>query len=202
MKYEIEGIERSRTIKSIQVIKKKVNRAIMVNYLDGTQDVFEFTKENLSTIESIMNEQAQEFIKKNDPKTYETMKKILTTLSVIGGIAGLSLVAFDILGPAIIALALGAGSLVLDAETIKKENYAKKYKLYLDSTRNKIKEYEDILAIESMLTNTKKGTNKLRDIDSLDKVSLKYVESVETKVNRYSDINKPKTKTLENSSLH
>ena len=202
MKYEIEGVEKGRTIKSIQVIKKKTGRAIMVNYLDGTQDVFEFTKENLSTIESIMNEQAQEFIKKNDPKTYETMKKILTTLSVIGGIAGLSLVAFDILGPAIIALALCAGSLVLDVKTMREEKYAKKYKLYLDSTKNKIGEYENILATESMLTNTKKETNKLRDINSLDKVSLGYVESIETKVDRYNEINKPKTKTLENSSLY
>ena len=52
MKYSIEGIEKSRIIKSTQIINKKdSDKAIIVNYLDGTQDVFDLNNENLKRIE-------------------------------------------------------------------------------------------------------------------------------------------------------
>ena len=47
MKYSVKKEEKAQTIKSTQIINKKgFGRAIMVDYLDGTQDVFELNDDN------------------------------------------------------------------------------------------------------------------------------------------------------------
>ena len=206
MKYKIEGIEKSNTIKSTQVVNTKNKKAIMVNYLDGTQDVFELNDEILHKIETIMNDQAQKFCDKYTKSniTFKGVKQFFAALLIVFGTASTALLAFNALVPAIVMSSLGVTSLSLLAAACREEKYYLKYKLYIDSTMNKLQEYKDILEKEKQLSLSKSSKNdcKIKDVGDLDKVSYKYVRSIEEKVDRYNAIDPQKKKTLQNSGLH
>ena len=209
MKYKIEGIAASETIKSTQVINTKAKKAIMVNYLDGTQDVFELNDEVLRKIEIMMNDQAQRYCKENDRYEvlfpYKLFKIMLKAIAIVFGAASVVFIFNHALISTILS-ALATGIMVgVLAKTHSKEKYHLKYKLYLDSTMNKLQEYKDIIAKEKQLSLSKSKDNdcKINNISDLDNVSYKYVKSIETKVDRYNAIDhKQKKKTLENSGLY
>ena len=208
MKYKIDGIEASETIKSTQVINTKNKKIIMVNYLDGTQDVFELNDDILNKIETMMNYQAQRYCKENDRYealfSYKLFKIMLKAIAIVFGTASVVFIFNHALISTILS-ALATGIMVgLLARASYDEKYYLKYKLYLNSTMNKLQEYKDIIAKEKQLSLSKSKSNdcKINNIGDLDNVSYKYVKSIETKVDRYNAIDKQKTKTLENSSLY
>lgn len=205
MKYKIEGIEASETIKSTQVINTKNKKVIMVNYLDGTQDVFELNDDILNKIETMMNYQAKKYCKaKKTGFNFTTEKMIFLIFASCFASLGIAFSLANSTIPAIVSACLTWAFGALIAKTRAKEKYYLKYKLYLDSTNKKMQEYKDILKKEKQLSLSKSKSNncKINNIGDLDKVSYKYVKSIDEKVDRYNEINKAKTKTLENSSLY
>ena len=65
-----------------------------------------------------------------------------------------------------------------------KEKYINKYQLYFEQVKNKLSDYQQILEKD------------------LDNVSLKQVESINEKVERYYKVDRQKVKKLENPSLY
>lgn len=211
MKYSIEGIENSRIIKSTQIINKKdSNKAIIVNYLDGTQDVFELNEENLEKIEEIAEDQGKKFISGKG----KVIKKFKIASTIYLGLFGINLVLFFgrmiamgftmhsiITGLASVLLAVATGISTINIKN--KEKYIKKYQLYFDQIKDKINDYQEILEKEKQLTNQKSNNQlKLDSVLDLDSVSLKQVERINEKVDRYYKVDKQKVKKLENPSLH
>ena len=211
MKYSIEGIEKSRVIKSTQIINKKAyGRAIIVNYLDGSQDVFDLNEENLKKIEEIAEEQGKRFVSKKG-KALKPWKIILNICLMLLGIMlvclassliveGATLVS-AIAGLTSVSLGLMAGISAISAKS--KEKYIKKYQLYFEQVKDKLNDYQQILEKEKQLLNQKNNEPvKLNSILDLDSISLSQVESINEKVDRYYKVDRQKVKKLENPSFH
>ena len=211
MKYSIEGIEKSRVIKSTQIINKKAyGRAIIVNYLDGSQDVFDLNEENLKKIEQIAEEQGKRFVSKKG-KALKPWKIILNICLMLLGIMlvclassliveGATLVSI-IAGLTSVSLGLMAGISAISAKS--KEKYIKKYQLYFEQVKDKLNDYQLILEKEKQLLNQKNNEPvKLNSVLDLDSISLSQVEGINEKVDRYYKVEKQKVKKLENSSLY
>lgn len=211
MKYSIEGIEKSRVIKSTQIINKKAyGRAIIVNYLDGSQDVFDLNEENLKKIEQIAEEQGKKFVAKKG----QTLGKGKLFLNVSLMVLGVMLVTFIsqmiVSGATLYSIITGLTSLLLGltagVSTINiknKEKYIKKYQLYFEQVKDKLNDYQLILEKEKQLLNQKNNEPvKLNSVLDLDSISLSQVESINEKVDRYYRVEKQKVKKLENPSLY
>lgn len=215
MKYSIEGLVKSRTIRSTQIINKKDSgKAIIVNYLDGTQDVFELNNENLEQIRKISESQGKKFILQ-DSKNLRTRKLamninlfvfgvmvVVSALSIPAIVTLNGVVLFNII-EWIITLLLGLMSIVSTLNVKSKKKYIKKYQLYFEQVKDKLNDYNKILEKEKQLTKKKNNDSvKLDSVLDLDNVSLKQVESINEKVDRYYKVDREKVKKLENPSLY
>lgn len=211
MKYSIEGIEKSRIIKSTQIINKKdSDKAIIVNYLDGTQDVFDLNNENLKRIEEIAEEQGKMFVSKKGKILKRRELLFLICVMVFAGMLMISVGLKIYLGATIyttiawLASLLSGLMVVVSKLNMKsKEKYIKKYQLYFEQVKNKLSDYQQILEKEKQLTKQKNNDSvKLNSVLDLDNVSLKQVESINEKVERYYKVDRQKVKKLENPSLY
>lgn len=211
MKYSIEGIEKSRVIKSTQILNKKAyGRAIIVNYLDGSQDVFDLNEDNLKKIEQIAEEQGKKFVSKKG----KTLGKGKLFLNVSLMALGIMLVTFVsqmivsgattygvIAGLAALLLGLTSGASFINIK--EKERYIKKYQLYFEQVKDKLNDYQLILEKEKQLLNQRNNDSvKLNSVLDLDSISLSQVENINEKVDRYYKVEKQKVKKLENPSLY
>lgn len=211
MKYSIEGIEKSRIIKSTQIINKKdSDKAVIVNYLDGTQDVFDLNNENLKRIEEIAEEQGKMFVSKKGKILKRRELFFLMCVMVFAGMLMISVGLKIYLGATIyttiawLASLLSGLMVVVSKLNMKsKEKYINKYQLYFEQVKNKLSDYQQILEKEKQLTKQKNNDSvKLNSVLDLDNVSLKQVESINEKVERYYKIDIQKVKKLENPSLY
>lgn len=211
MKYSIEGIEKSRIIKSTQIINKKdSDKAVIVNYLDGTQDVFDLNNENLKRIEEIAEEQGKMFVSKKGKILKRRELFFLICVMVFAGMLMISVGLKIYLGATIYTTiawlaSLLSGLMVVVSKLNKKskEKYIKKYQLYFEQVKNKLSDYQQILEKEKQLTKQKNNDSvKLNSVLDLDNVSLKQVESINEKVERYYKVDRQKVKKLENPSLY
>lgn len=211
MKYSIEGIEKSRIIKSTQIINKKdSDKAVIVNYLDGTQDVFDLNNENLKRIEEIAEEQGKMFVSKKGKILKRRELFFLICVMVFAGMLMISVGLKIYLGATIyttiawLASLLSGLMVVVSKLNMKsKEKYIKKYQLYFEQIKNKLSDYQQILEKEKQLTKQKNNDSvKLNSVLDLDNVSLKQVESINEKVERYYKVDRQKVKKLENPSLY
>lgn len=211
MKYSIEGIEKSRIIKSTQIINKKdSDKAVIVNYLDGTQDVFDLNNENLKRIEEIAEEQGKMFVSKKGKILKRRELFFLMCVMVFAGMLMISVGLKIYLGATIyttiawLASLLSGLMVVVSKLNMKsKEKYIKKYQLYFEQVKNKLSDYQQILEKEKQLTKQKNNDSvKLNSVLDLDNVSLKQVESINEKVERYYKVDRQKVKKLENPSLY
>lgn len=215
MKYSIEGLVKSRTIRSTQIINKKDSgKAIIVNYLDGTQDVFELNNENLEQIRKISESQGKKFILQGS-KSLRTRKLamninlfvfgvmvVVSALSIPAIVTLNGVVLFNIV-EWIITLLLGLMSIVSVINVKSKKKYIKKYQLYFEQVKDKLNDYNKILEKEKQLTKKKNNDSvKLNSVLDLDNVSLKQVESINEKVDRYYKVDREKVKKIENPSLY
>lgn len=211
MKYSIEGIEKSRIIKSTQIINKKdSDKAIIVNYLDGTQDVFDLNNENLKRIEEIAEEQGKMFVSKKGKILKRRELFFLICVMIFAGMLMISVGLKIYLGATIyttiawLASLLSGLIVVVSKLNMKsKEKYINKYQLYFEQVKNKLSDYQQILEKEKQLTKQKNNDSvKLNSVLDLDNVSLKQVESINEKVERYYKVDRQKVKKLENPSLY
>lgn len=211
MKYSIEGIEKSRIIKSTQIINKKdSDKAIIVNYLDGTQDVFDLNNENLKRIEEIAEEQGKMFVSKKGKILKRRELFFLICVMIFAGMLMISVGLKIYLGATIyttiawLASLLSGLMVVISKLNMKsKEKYINKYQLYFEQVKNKLSDYQQILEKEKQLTKQKNNDSvKLNSVLDLDNVSLKQVESINEKVERYYKVDRQKVKKLENPSLY
>lgn len=211
MKYSIEGIEKSRIIKSTQIINKKdSDKAVIVNYLDGTQDVFDLNNENLNRIEEIAEEQGKMFVSKKGKILKRRELFFLICVMVFAGMLMISVGLKIYLGATIyttiawLASLLSGLMVVVSKLNMKsKEKYINKYQLYFEQVKNKLSAYQQILEKEKQLTKQKNNDSvKLNSVLDLDNVSLKQVESINEKVERYYKVDRQKVKKLENPSLY
>lgn len=211
MKYSIEGIEKSRIIKSTQIINKKdSDKAVIVNYLDGTQDVFDLNNENLKKIEEIAEEQGKMFVSKKGKILKRRELFFLIYVMIFAGMLMISVGLKIYLGAtiyttiALLASLLSGLMVVVSKLNMKsKEKYIKKYQLYFEQVKNKLSDYQQILEKEKQLTKQKNNDSvKLNSVLDLDNVSLKQVESINEKVERYYKVDRQKVKKLENPSLY
>lgn len=211
MKYSIEGIEKSRVIKSTQIINKKAyGRAIIVNYLDGSQDVFDLNEENLKKIEQIAEEQGKKFVAKKGQTLGKGKMFLNVSLMVLGVMVVTFVSQMIVSGATLYSIITGLTSLLLGltagVSTINiknKEKYIKKYQLYFEQVKDKLNDYQLILEKEKQLLNQKNNEPvKLNSVLDLDSISLSQVESINEKVDRYYKVEKQKVKKLENPSLY
>lgn len=211
MKYSIEGIEKSRIIKSTQIINKKdSDKAVIVNYLDGTQDVFDLNNENLKKIEEIAEEQGKMFVSKKGKILKRRELFFLIYVMIFPGMLMISVGLKIYLGATIyttiawLASLLSGLMVVVSKLNMKsKEKYINKYQLYFEQVKNKLSDYQQILEKEKQLTKQKNNDSvKLNSVLDLDNVSLKQVESINEKVERYYKVDRQKVKKLENPSLY
>lgn len=211
MKYSIEGIEKSRIIKSTQIINKKdSDKAVIVNYLDGTQDVFDLNNENLKRIEEIAEEQGKMFVSKKGKILKRRDLFFLICVMIFAGMLMISVGLKIYLGATIyttiawLASLLSGLMVVVSKLNMKsKEKYINKYQLYFEQVKNKLSDYQQILEKEKQLTKQKNNDSvKLNSVLDLDNVSLKQVESINEKVERYYKVDRQKVKKLENPSLY
>lgn len=211
MKYSVEGIEKSRIIKSTQIINKKdSDKAIIVNYLDGTQDVFDLNNENLKRIEEIAEEQGKMFVSKKGKILKRRELFFLICVMIFAGMLMISVGLKIYLGATIyttiawLASLLSGLMVVVSKLNMKsKEKYINKYQLYFEQVKNKLSDYQQILEKEKQLTKQKNNDSvKLNSVLDLDNVSLKQVESINEKVERYYKVDRQKVKKLENPSLY
>lgn len=205
MKYSIEGIEKSKIIKSTQQINKKDSgKAIIVNYLDGTQDVFELNDENLNRIIEIAEDQGNKYIKNS--KSRITDKKILNYISLAMWCSAAFLaLATKNYSPLMLSV-VGFSEALAIVNFIRLQNekkYLKKYQLYFEKVKSKLEDYREILEKEKQLIKSKNRDDvKLDNVLDLDKVSLKQIQKIDEKVDRYREIEKQKVKKKENPSLY
>ena len=209
MKYEIKDLEKGRTIKSVQIVKGKKNThinlgeivpvsvdLIMVDYLDGTQDVFEFNEETLKRIQNKVDYQVKLFVNQEKVK-FPLWFESNVTLAVSALLVGLAATFYDkILVAGIIS---AAASLVFTGNAIRlnsKNKNIKKHKIYVDKIMGKLEEYNDILKKENALS--KEVNKNLVDIINIDNKSVKELEYIGNKIERYNDIEgkSPKKKSL------
>lgn len=213
MKYSIEGVEESRTIKSTQIINKKNGgKAIIVNYLDGTQDVFDLTDENLGKIVEIAEEQGRRFASEEPKRLNNVIKgslKVISLLAVliislffvmfkVGTIAPIFIVPVEVL----LIFLEGVAMNTFNTKCREKEDL-KKFRLYFDQVRDKLNDYKQIIEKEKKLTNKKINNHvKLENVLDLDNVTLEQVQNINEKVDRYREVEKTKVKKIENPSLY
>lgn len=207
MKYSIEGIEKSKTIKSTQVVDvKDGGKAIIVNYLNGTQDVFELNDNNLNRIVEIAEAQGKKFIDKPSNKLIimdilKTTGAGLFTTSIFVNLICLAITGSTSSFIFKISIVLAMYSVVTAIEAAKCKNYTKKYKLYYENVKAKLEDYKEILEKEKQLKNSKTVDSiQLDNVLDLDKVSLRQVQSIAEKVERYQSIEKAKVKVKEKSN--
>lgn len=206
MKYGIEGIEKSKTIKSTQVLNvKDSGKAIIVNYLDGTQDVFELNDDNLKKIVDIAETQGKKFTLKPSKRliSMNAIRSIsigLFTTSIFANIF-LAITGSISSASAIISVIFAMSTLVSTIDVSKSRNYEKKYKLYYETVKTKLEEYKEILEKEKQLTKAKTVDSiQLDNVLDLDNVSLKQVQSIAEKVERYQSVEKTKVKIKEKNN--
>ena len=207
MKYEINGIEKGRTIKSVQIIdtnkpvlylgsnESNKIKVIMVDYLDGTQDVFEFNEDTLKRIQNKVDAQAQTFVNKQKdkfPLSFEVnaVLSVVALLLVMVGIFEKSIVLSIIF--AVLSFVFASNAVRLNA---KKQNI-KKHRIYVEKIMGKLEEYNEILKKENALS--KEVNKNLVDMINIDKSSVKELEYIGNKIERYNEIEgkSPKKKTL------
>ena len=211
MKYSIEGIDKSRVIKSTQVVNKKAyGRAIIVNYLDGTQDVFDLSEENLKKIEEIAETQGRKFVSEKG-KILGKSKFATNVCLMLLGVSLVFLVSQMIATgvtiysaiTGLMSVLLGSFSGVSAINVKSKEKYIKKYQLYFDQVKGKLSAYQEILDREKQIFNQNSNESiKLNSVLDLDNVSLEQVESINEKVDRYCEVDKTKVKRIEKPSLY
>lgn len=208
MKYEIDGIEKGKIIKSVQIVdtnkpvlylgsntNNKV-KVIMVDYLDGTQDVFEFNEETLKRIQNKVDAQAQIFVNKEKDKfpAWFEVNVVVAGIALIVAIAtsfGDALITVGIL-PTIISILCAGNAVRVNA----KNKNIKKHKIYVEKIMGKLEEYNEILKKENGLS--KEANKNLVDIINIDKKSVKELEQIGNKIERYNEIEgkSPKKKSL------
>ena len=208
MKYEIDGIEKGRTIKSVQVIdttkpvlylgantNNKV-KVIMINYLDGTQDVVEFNEETLKRIQNIVDSQAQTFVNKEKRKfpAWFEVNVILSGIAIVLSVTGIlvdKMILFGIISAAA-SLMFGVNAVRINAI----DKNVKKHKIYVEKIMGKLEEYNEIIKKENALS--KEVNKNLVDIINIDKKSVKELEQIGNKIERYNEIEgkSPKKKSL------
>ena len=213
MKYSIEGIIRARTIKSTQIINKKNSgKAIIVNYLDGTQDVFDLTDENLEKIVEIAEEQGRRFasvkpkilngVIKGSLKVISLLAILIVSLLFVMFKAGTIVTAFIAPVEVLLLILEGAAIDTFNTKCREKEDL-KKFRLYFNEVKDKLNDYKQIIEKEKQLTKEKSNDRvKLNSILDLDNVTLQQVQNINEKVDRYREVEKTKVKKLENPSLY
>ncbi len=211
MKYSIDEIEKSKVIRSTQIVNKKnSNKAVIVNYLDGTQDVFELNDENLKRIEEIAEEQGKIFVSKKGKTLKRGELFFKNCIMVFVAMLIISVGSKVFLGTTIYtaitwlaSLLLGLMVAVSKLNIKSKEKYINKYQLYFEQVKDKLNDYQQILEKEKQLLNQKNNEPvKLNSILDLDNISLSQVESINEKVDRYYKVDRQKVKKIENPSLH
>lgn len=174
MKYGIQGIERSKTIKSTQIINKKdSDKAIIVNYLDGTQDVVDLTDENLKKIKIVVEKQGKMFAERPQFPSGPLLAASLLTffLSII----------VETLTP----ISVGIGfivpvlSVLLSIRGKKVNNEIEKYHSYFLQIKGDLEQYKEVLEKSKQLTKSKAQViTNLEDVLKLDSISLKQIRDV------------------------
>lgn len=188
MKYSINGIEDSRIVKTTELVNIGENKkALMVNYLDGTQDVFECTEQNLNKIKELMTTQAEAYVKGGDFRIAGiAMAQIFTILGMFVVLVGSIIMGLDVIFISAILeclLTINMARLCIKREDIEK------YKLFMENAKDKVESYNKIVAKENQKVKNKSRSQKIiTGIMDLDKVSLKDVEGIINKVDRYEAI--------------
>lgn len=206
MKYEIDGIEKGRTIKSVQFInrsgKTQTNglpekiKIIMVDYLDGTQDVFEFNEETLDRIKNKVDTQAKTFVDGQKDK-FPLLAECNAILALIAVVLSVVLIFVDktiIFG---VISAITSFALACNAARIYTKNRSiKKHQIYINKIMGKLEEYNEILKKEKVLS--KENNKELVNIINIDDKTIKQLEDIGNKIERYNEIEgkSPKKKTL------
>lgn len=209
MKYSIDGLNKGKIIESVEKIKgnteKEKKSFVLINYLDGTQDAVELTEENLNTIKAIMEDQAVKYAgQKGNKITKARFKQILGTVLGIAGALGLGLIASETTLTPLVLFGMGCcgvGVFYSNIDAIARIKDVKKYELYVNKIKNQLEQYNEIVAKEKTLTHEVENP-KMTDILDLDKTSLSNMKRMQTKLERYLDIElgKQKVKTFENST--
>lgn len=209
MKYEIKGIEKGKTIKSVQVVdgaklekrpsgmlKTNSSKLIMVDYLDGTQDVFEFDEKTINRIQNIVDAQASCFVSVESEKMplwgefnyVFSGACILIALNLLNSIIGMAICC--------------SGAIIFLGNGIRiklREKSLKKHIIYEDKIQGKLEEYRNILEKEKHLSKTNsKQHNEMEPVINIDNKSIKELEYIGNKIERYNEIDdkNPKVKTL------
>ena len=210
MKYEIKDLEKGKTIKSVQVIdtnrpvlylgsntNNKV-KVIMVDYLDGTQDIFEFNEETLKRLQNKVDAQAKMFVDKH--KGNILILWLLFNVAIFfGTLVGVSFVATCNIGTIPEAILMGILSVVSAGNAARlnaKNKNIKKHKIYVEKIMGKLEEYNEILKKENSLS--KESNKELVNIINIDNKSVKELEYIGNKIERYNEIEgkSPKKKSL------
>lgn len=188
MKYSIEGIEDSRIIKTTELVNISENKkALMVNYLDGTQDVFECTEQNLNKIKELMTTQAETYVKGGDFRIAKIA--MAQTFTIIGMLVVLVFSIFMGLDVLLISAILESLLVINMIRLCIKREDLEKYKLFIEKAKNKIESYNKIVEKENQKVKTKGKNQKIiTGIMDLDKISFKDVEHIIDKVDRYETI--------------
>ena len=211
MKYSIESISKGKTIKSVDIInhskdgektnsEKTTVRVIVVNYLDGTQDIVKFDSEVLKNIEQVMVGQAKRYA--NDKNAKKVKYSIAQYACFVASLVGLvsAFLASGLL-PLIISIAaiVASGAIAVDIQVRK--NDLDKYELFVKEGLSKVEDYKKIISEESKLVNSKANQNpKFEGVISLDDLSKGDLREVIEKVERRDTYTgKQKVKSLENS---
>ena len=213
MKYSIDGVVKGKTIKSVDVIKQtkggapiqsdrmgevktseKTINVIVVNYLDGTQDVFEFNAQMLANIEQTMIKQAESYAEKRSTKNIGYIISQIGCLLVAGGGIAMTIMSNGLL-QLIISLAVVAASGAVAVNLQAKKNDLKKYELFIQKAMGKVDDYKKIIAEEAKLSKTKaKKDPKFTGIRDLDRTSMQSLNQVINKVERYQGYEETESK--------
>ena len=199
MKYRIDGVKNSRTIRNIMVINDKNKRPVSIEviYLDDTNDIVEYTKDNYERILNIMKSQGLEFIK------YKNQEQVsIKACSKIVGYIHLILIIFLAVLVVVNSKGLTALTWILLLTTpldlfYQYKNYSKikeldKYDIFLNQLENKLGEYKEIVEKEKVLDNGKTTVfnelKKLNNISDLDRLSVSDLICIKNKIERYCEI--------------
>lgn len=215
MKYSVDGLAKGKIIKSVDVIKqsktdkrikdssfkKATADVLVVNYLDGTQDIFEFNPKILNNIEQIMINQAEIYASKKKTKNIGYIISQIGCLLIAIGALFLAVASAGLLQFIVaIALIIGSGAIALNLQ--QKKNDLKKYELFIKNAIYKVFEYKNIISNESNFIKSKSKRNcDFSGIRDLDKVSLKELNQVINKVDRYEDYKEKEPKRQKVKSL-
>lgn len=214
MKYGIEGISDGKVIESVEIVKKAENAKsnikkkttfadglteeardiILVNYRNGTQDVFELDEQKLKALIEIMDKQATAYVNKSKKNRFRKGFEIFV-LNFGGAIIAASGIVFMVINPAAVILEaglcmFGVGTLIyVNSNEKKKKNDVKKYELYVNKLRNDLQYYVDIVEEEKKI-DPKVENVKCTSIIDLDSITLEEAKQIRDKVQRYVAIGK------------